>query len=93
MVQIANDPADKEAPRVKLPAKVNKDLEAGGAAAAAVRIRWPADSEHEERETYQWSVLTKDNWNAETVLGWRFAPAELQKRGADAAAKRQRQRQ
>jgi len=81
----------KDAPRVKLPAKVDKDLKEKGATAAAVRIRWPADEDFKEKEAFQWSVLTKDNWNAEAVLGWRFSPAELKKRSAEAtAAKRSR---
>ena len=93
VVQVANDPADKEAPRVKLPTKVAKDLTEKGPAAAAVRIRWPEDLDREvpEKENYVWSVLTKDNWNKEVVLGWRYSAAELKKRAAaEAAAKRAR---
>ena len=61
VVQIANGTTDKESPRCK------KILNAG-----AVCIKWPADEEFGEDESYTWSILTKDNWNKEAVLGWRY---------------------
>mmetsp|Transcript_3583 Transcript_3583/g.11053 ORF Transcript_3583/g.11053 Transcript_3583/m.11053 type:complete len:311 (-) Transcript_3583:70-1002(-) len=70
VVQIANGTSDKESPRCQ------KILQAG-----AVRIRWPADADFEEEETFSWSVLTEGNWNRNKHMGWRFSPAELVKRG------------
>ena len=46
----------------------------------AVRLKWAADAEFEEEESYTWSILHPENWNTEAVLGWRFASSELQKR-------------
>ena len=50
----------------------------------AVRIKWKADADFEEEETYMcmcmWSILTESNWNCEAVLGWRYTEAELRKR-------------
>ena len=35
----------------------------------AVRIRWAADAEFEEAETFVWSVLKPADWNQEVHLG------------------------
>ena len=72
------------------PAKCKKLLDAG-----AVRLKWPADLEREEQESFTWCILTKDNWNEETVLGWRLSAAELGKRAeaAKTAPKRRRVRE
>ena len=50
--------------------------------AGAVRLKWPEDLDREvpEPESFTWSILTKANWNAEVVLGWRFSKEELAKR-------------
>ena len=74
----------------KQPAKCKKLLDAG-----AVRLKWPADLEREEQESFTWCILTKDNWNEETVLGWRLSAAELGKRAeaAKTAPKRRRVRE
>lgn len=47
--------------------------------AGAVRIRWPADSEFEEKETLGlvWSILNPCDWCKDVHLGWRWAPSEL----------------
>lgn len=45
--------------------------------AGAVRIRWPADAEFEEKETLVWSILNPSDWCKEVHLGWRWAPCEL----------------
>ena len=88
VVQIANGTTDKEHPEN---VRCKKLAEAG-----AVRIRWPADLDHEvpEEEHFTWCILTEGNWNAEAVLGWRFSAAELKKRSAsERAPKRRRQRE
>ena len=71
VVRIANGTSYKESPRCK------KLLDAG-----AVCIKWPADEEFDEPESYTWSILTKKNWNKEAVLGWRYTAAQLAKLGA-----------
>ena len=38
---------------------------------------WPADEDFEEQEQYTWSILTKENWNKEAKLGWRYSSVEL----------------
>jgi hypothetical protein len=68
-VQIANGTTDTESPRCK------KLVQAG-----AVRIKWEADAEFEEEESYTWSILREDNWNSEVVLGWRYTAAALRER-------------
>lgn len=45
--------------------------------AGAVRIRWPADAQYEEKETLVWSILNPADWRKEVHLGWRWAPCEL----------------
>ena len=69
VVQVANGTTDTEGPRCK------KLLEAG-----AVRVKFKADADFEEQENYTWIILRACNWNAETVLGWRFTKAEPSKR-------------
>ena len=71
VVSVANGTTDKESPRCKHPL-----------AKGAVRIKWPADADFDERETYTWSLLTQENWNKEAVLGWRYTAAQLAKLGA-----------
>lgn len=57
-------------------------------------MKWPADKERDEDESFTWCILTEDNWNAETVLGWRFSASELKKRAmGERAAKRSRRRE
>ena len=73
VVQVANDTSDKESPRARVPKKLQ--------GTAAVRIKWPADPAREQPEMYTWSLLTKENWNQEVVLGWRYTPAQLAKLG------------
>ena len=70
VVSVANGTTDQESPRCKHPL-----------AKGAVRIKWPADADFDERETYTWSLLTKENWNKEAVLGWRYTAAQLAKLG------------
>lgn len=50
--------------------------------AGAVRIRWPADPEFEEKETLVWSILNPADWCKEVHLGWRWAPSELDRLAA-----------
>jgi hypothetical protein len=45
--------------------------------AGALRIRWAADAEFEEKETLVWSIFNPEDWNHEVPLGWRWAPSEL----------------
>ena len=47
--------------------------------AGAVRIRWAADKEFDEKDTLVWSILNPEDWNQEVVLGWRWAPDELER--------------
>lgn len=47
--------------------------------AGALRIRWPADIEFDEDESFVWSVLHPKNFNKDVHLGWRFAAKELLK--------------
>ena len=70
VVQIANGTTDKASPRCK------NILHAG-----AVCIKWPADKDFDEGESYTWSLLTIENWNKEAVLGWRYTAAQLAKLG------------
>ena len=71
VVQIANGTTDKQSPRCK-----------GPLAKGAVCIKWPADVDFDEPESFTWSLLTKENWNKEAVLGWRYTAAQLSKLGA-----------
>ena len=66
VVRVANGTTDKESPRCKHPL-------AKGA------VCWPADRDFGERESFTWSLLTKENWNKEAVLGWRYTAAQLGK--------------
>ena len=93
VVQVANGSTDTgllNKMQPEQPAKCKKLLDAG-----AVRLKWPADLEREEQESFTWCILTKDNWNEETVLGWRLSAAELGKRAeaAKTAPKRRRMRE
>jgi hypothetical protein len=49
----------------------------------AVRIEWPADADHEEGQTFVWSVLKPAHFRKEVHLGWRYAEAELVKLRAE----------
>ena len=49
----------------------------------AVRIRWPADAERDEEETFVWSVLKPADWRKERHLSWRYAGSELRKLAAE----------
>lgn len=62
----------------------------------AVRLKWPEDKDREvpEAETYTWTMLHKDSWNDEVVLGWRFTREELRKRAeGERRAKHSRRRE
>ena len=52
----------------------------------AVRIKWPADVEFDEDESFVWSLLKPDNFNENRHLGWRLDASELLKREAAAQA-------
>ena len=52
-----------------------------------MRIKWPADQDRDEPESYAWAVLHPDNWRKETNLGWRVAASELAKRREAAQSK------
>ncbi|KAL1520316.1 hypothetical protein AB1Y20_021907 [Prymnesium parvum] len=80
VVQIADGESDRQTPRCK------KLLPAG-----AVRIKWPADVEYDEAESYVWSVLKPSAFNKDVHLGWRYAGCEL-KRMEAAHCKRKRQK-
>lgn len=67
-MQVADGETDKKSARCK------KLLPAG-----AVRIKWPADIEYDEEETFVWSILNPSNFNKDVHLGWRFAPSEVKK--------------
>ena len=58
------------------------------AKAGAVRIKWPADADRNEPESFTWSIFQETNWNKDAHLGWRFTAGELRKRAeaAEAAA-------
>lgn len=47
--------------------------------AGALRIKWPADVEFDEDESYVWSMLNPKNFNRDVHLGWRFAATELKR--------------
>ena len=70
----------------RLPAKIRKEL-GEHPQFRAVRIRWPADKDFGEKETFSWSVFCPDDWCETKHLGWRYAPCELAKLGAIARAK------
>ena len=67
-MQVANGTSDKET------ARCHKLLEAG-----AVRIRWPADADYEELETFSWHILKKNLWREQKRLGWRYSMGELKR--------------
>lgn len=67
-VQVADGETDKKSARCK------KILPAG-----AVRIRWPADVEYDEDETFVWSILNPASFNKDVHMGWRFAATELKR--------------
>ena len=54
----------------------------------AVRIKWPADSDYEEAESYSWTVLKPADFRNEVHLGWRYSADELSRLGQ--AAKRRK---
>lgn len=56
--------------------------------AGAVRIRWPADADHAEKETLVWSILNPEDWCKPVHLGWRWAPSELARVAEEAASGR-----
>lgn len=66
--QAADGENDKRTPRCK------KVLPAG-----ALRIKWPADVEFDEDESFVWSMLHPKAFNKDVHLGWRFAACELQR--------------
>ena len=90
VVQIANGTSDKGTLNKMTTEKVTCRtlLQAG-----AVRIKWPADPDHDEPESWTWVILEKRNWNAEVVMGWRFSEDELKKRSAQQAAPKRRRRE
>ena len=53
------------------------------------------DKDFDEPESYTWSLLTRDNWNKEAVLGWRYTQAQLAALGAtcERAGKRRKDAQ
>ena len=61
-----------------IPAKIRKEL-GEKPNFRAVRIRWPADPERKEPETFVWSILKPELWAASKHMGWRYAPCELAK--------------
>lgn len=70
-MQIADGETDRQTARCK------KLLPAG-----AVRIKWPADVDFDEAETYVWSILKPSSFNKDVHLGWRFSATELQRMAA-----------
>ena len=52
----------------------------------AVRIKWPADVEFDEDESFVWSFLKPASFNKDVHLGWRLDAQELMKREAAAQA-------
>ena len=71
VVSVANGTTDKQSPRCKHPL-----------AKGAVCIKWPEDANFDEQEHFSWSILTRENWNKEAVLGWRYTASQLAKLGA-----------
>ena len=74
MVLVANGTTTKEQPEN---ARCKKLAKAG-----AVRIKWPADDDRNEPESYTWSIFQEAMWNKDKHLGWRFTAGELEKRAA-----------
>lgn len=69
---VATQAADGEADRMS--ARCKKVLPAG-----ALRIKWPADVEYDEEESYTWTMLNPKAFNRDVHLGWRFAASELKR--------------
>ena len=69
VVQVANG-TEKESPRCR------KLVKAG-----AVRLRWPADPEHGERESFAWYVLQEADYNPkkDRHMAWRLTAEQLQR--------------
>lgn len=67
-VQAADGETDKRS------ARCQKVLPAG-----ALRIKWPADVDFDEDESYTWSMLNPKCFNKDVHLGWRFAGSELRR--------------
>ena len=84
VVKIANGTTDKEDPNRATCKKL--------AQAGAVRVKWPADAEGDDEESFNRCILTKENWNAEAVMGWRFTVGELRKRSEAARGKKTKRR-
>ena len=82
-VLVANGTTTKENPES---AKAKKLAEAG-----AVRIKWPADKERKEPESFTWHIFQTALWREDAHLGWRFSESELRKR-AEAAPPAQKRR-
>lgn len=80
--QVADGKTDKQTARCR------KILPAG-----AVRIKWPADVEYDEEESYVWSVLKPSSFNKDVHLGWRFAKSELLRMDDDEKARPRRKKQ
>jgi len=68
VVQAADGESDRKSARSK------KVLPAG-----ALRIKWPADMEFDEDESFVWSILHPSSFNRDVHLGWRFAASELRR--------------
>lgn len=66
----------------KMSARCKKVLPAG-----ALRIKWPADVDFDEDESFVWSMLQPKSFNKDVHLGWRFAASELKKMETEAASK------
>lgn len=47
--------------------------------AGALRIKWPADVDFDEDESFVWSMLHPKAFNRDVHLGWRFAASELKR--------------
>lgn len=68
VIQAADGESDKRT------ARCTKVLPAG-----ALRIKWPADVEFDEDESFVWCMLNPRSFNKDVHLGWRFAASELKK--------------
>lgn len=80
LAQAADGETDKQSARCK------KILPAG-----ALRIKWPADVDFEEDESFGWLVLKPSSFNKDIHLGWRFAACEIERLEAANAASTSRQ--
>lgn len=74
VMQAADGETDKRT------ARCTKVLPAG-----ALRIKWPADVEFDEDESFVWSMLHPKSFNRDVHLGWRFAACELKRMEVEAA--------